>query len=77
MNPEVVRRRAIRAADQAVLRGTAWAGYQAVVEYLDHYQPVRVREDLRETARANRALSGTTERTKQFAFTRLAEFAGV
>lgn len=29
------------AATQDGIRGTAWAGYQAVAEYVDHYSPVR------------------------------------
>lgn len=27
------------------IRGTAWAGYQAVAEYVDHYAPVRAKQD--------------------------------
>ena len=30
---------------QAGIRGTAWAGYQAVAEYVDHYAPVRATGD--------------------------------
>jgi len=30
---------------QAGIRGTAWGAYQAVVEYVDHYAPVRTRLD--------------------------------
>jgi len=26
---------------QADIRGTAWAGYQSITEYVDHYAPVR------------------------------------
>ncbi|WP_114905342.1 DUF932 domain-containing protein [Ornithinimicrobium murale] len=40
----------------ARVRGTAWAGYQSVVEYIDHYAPVRTKED-RATARARRLLT--------------------
>src|SRR4051794_24779737 len=36
---------------QAGIRGTAWAGYQAVAEYVDHYAPVRAKHDAA-TARA-------------------------
>lgn len=38
------------------IRGTAWGGYQAVTEYLDHYAPVRARNN-REAARATRLLT--------------------
>lgn len=41
---------------QAAIRGTAWAGYQAVAEYVDHYAPVRTRGDLA-AARATRLLT--------------------
>jgi phage/plasmid-like protein (TIGR03299 family) len=53
---------------QANIRGTAWAGYQAVVEYLDHYAPVR---DTRHTAtaRATRLLtSDEPAKTKRAAW---------
>jgi phage/plasmid-like protein (TIGR03299 family) len=43
---------------QAGIRGTAWAGYQAVAEYVDHYSPVRIRGD-KATARAVRLLTTT------------------
>jgi phage/plasmid-like protein (TIGR03299 family) len=46
------------APTQNGIRGTAWAAYQAVTEYVDHYAPVRV-NDGHETARATRLL--TTE----------------
>jgi hypothetical protein len=37
---------------QAAIRGTAWAGYQAVVEYVDHYAPARgTNPDLARAAR--------------------------
>lgn len=38
------------------IRGTAWAGYQVVAEYLDHYSPVRAKAN-REVARATRLLT--------------------
>jgi phage/plasmid-like protein (TIGR03299 family) len=41
---------------QADIRGTAWAGYQAVAEYVDHYAPVRTKDD-ETTARAARLLA--------------------
>jgi phage/plasmid-like protein (TIGR03299 family) len=40
---------------QANIRGTAWAGYQAIVEYLDHFSPAG--SDQR---RAERVLTSTT-----------------
>jgi phage/plasmid-like protein (TIGR03299 family) len=40
---------------QAGIRGTAWAGYQAVAEYVDHYAPVRAKTDTA-TARASSLL---------------------
>jgi phage/plasmid-like protein (TIGR03299 family) len=47
---------------QAGIRGTKWAGYQAVAEYIDHHSPVRTRGD-KATARAARLLT-TTEPTR-------------
>jgi len=47
---------------QANIRGTAWAGYQAVVEYLDHHAPVRDSRNAA-TARATRLLT-SDERAK-------------
>ena len=44
------------AETQAGIRGTAWAGYQAVVEYVDHFAPVRDKRDAA-TARATRLLT--------------------
>ena len=41
---------------QAAVRGTAWAGYQAVVEYVDHFAPVRAKTEPG-TARARRLLT--------------------
>lgn len=46
------------AATQAAIRHTAWAGYQAVAEYVDHYSPVWTRQD-KVTARAARVLTTT------------------
>jgi phage/plasmid-like protein (TIGR03299 family) len=43
---------------QAGIRYTAWAGYQAVTEYIDHHSPVRTRHD-KATARATRVLTTT------------------
>ncbi|WP_433270626.1 DUF932 domain-containing protein [Actinosynnema sp. CS-041913] len=52
------------APTQACIRGSRWAGLQAVTEYLDHYQPATS-----EAARAGRVLTSTTVlRRKQHAF---------
>ncbi|MCM4078259.1 DUF932 domain-containing protein [Paractinoplanes hotanensis] len=54
----------IREADtQKAIAGSRWAGYQAITEYLDHFQPAKD-----ETARANRVLTGTTGELKLTAF---------
>src|SRR3546814_6226282 len=45
---------------QAGIRDTAWAGYQAVAEYVDHYAPVRTKAD-EHTARAARVLTSRSE----------------
>ena len=57
---------------QGAIRGTAWAGYQAVVEYVDHYAPARATGQDAVTARAVRLLTtdGPT-RTKQAAWAHL------
>ncbi|MFJ2758780.1 DUF932 domain-containing protein [Nocardioides sp. NPDC087217] len=44
------------AETQANIRGTAWAGYQAIVEYVDDFAPVRARQE-KDTARAARLLT--------------------
>jgi phage/plasmid-like protein (TIGR03299 family) len=44
------------AATQTGIRGTAWAAYQCVAEYVDHYAPVRARSNAAH-ARAVRLLS--------------------
>lgn len=58
------------APTQATIRSTAWAGYQSVVEYLDHFAPVRGKDgDAATTARAERTLvqpAVTTLKTKAF-----------
>ncbi|HLU95995.1 MAG TPA: DUF932 domain-containing protein [Thermobifida alba] len=52
----------------AAIRGTAWAGYQAITEYLDHIAPVRGSGDA-DSARAERALtSGAAQALKARAF---------
>lgn len=38
------------------VRGTAWGGYQAVTEYIDHYAPVRAKH-AKDEARATRLLT--------------------
>lgn len=43
------------------IRGTRWAGYNTVTEYLDHYRPVRGEESV---ARAEGALDGPYVRQK-------------
>lgn len=61
------------APTQRAIAGTAWAGYQAVVEYVDHYAPARANgQDDAATARAVRLLTtdGPT-RTKQAAWAHL------
>jgi phage/plasmid-like protein (TIGR03299 family) len=60
------------AETQAGIRDTAWAGYQAVAEYVDHYAPVRTKGD-EHTARATRVLtSDDPDRIKRRAWTALA-----
>ena len=44
------------AATQSGIAGTAWAAYQSVVEYVDHFAPVRDKADAA-TARALRLLT--------------------
>ncbi|KNX35864.1 DUF932 domain-containing protein [Luteipulveratus halotolerans] len=57
---------------QAAIRGTAWAGYQAVVEYVDHFAPVRSNGQDVSAARATRLLtSDDPARIKQAAWNAL------
>jgi phage/plasmid-like protein (TIGR03299 family) len=57
-----------QADTQQHIRGTAWAGYQAVTEWLDHLQPARS-----DHHRANKVLTDTaTTAIKRHAFTLLA-----
>lgn len=49
------------------IRGTAWAGYQAVTEYLDHYAPVDGHRDAA-TVRAERVVTGQVSDLKTRAF---------
>jgi len=54
----------IRDADtQAAIKGTRWAGYQAITEYLDHVQPAK-----NPLARANRVVTGKVPEIKIRAF---------
>jgi phage/plasmid-like protein (TIGR03299 family) len=58
----------IRDADtQKAIRGTRWAGFQAITEYLDHYAPAKTAE-----LRANRAVAGPAAELKTRAFELLA-----
>ncbi len=58
-----------RTADtNANIRGTRWAGYQAITEYLDHFAPIADKANPA-TARAERvAVGGNTAQTKTRAF---------
>lgn len=57
----------IRDADtQAAIKGTRWAGYQAIVEYLDHCAPAK-----NQLVRATRAVSGPVNDIKSRAFSLL------
>jgi hypothetical protein len=60
---------------QAGIRDTAWAGYQAVAEYVDHYAPVRATKKQggdEASARATRVLtSDDPDRIKRRAWTAL------
>ncbi|MFD8494247.1 DUF932 domain-containing protein [Amycolatopsis sp. NPDC059657] len=49
-------------------KGTHWSGYQTVVEYLDHFAPVRDDQNAARI-RAERALLGKAKDTKEAAFT--------
>jgi hypothetical protein len=52
------------APTQDAIRGTRWAGLQAITEYLDHYSPAQ-----NETVRANRVLtSASMTQRKQRAY---------
>jgi phage/plasmid-like protein (TIGR03299 family) len=58
----------IRDADtQKAIKGTRWAGYQAVTEYVDHFAPAKT-----DTVRATRALTGAGAELKTRAFELLA-----
>jgi phage/plasmid-like protein (TIGR03299 family) len=54
----------IRDADtQAAIKGTRWAGFQAITEYIDHYAPAKDA-----MVRANRAVTGPVAELKTRAF---------
>jgi phage/plasmid-like protein (TIGR03299 family) len=54
----------IRDADtQAAIKGTRWAGFQAITEYIDHYAPAKDA-----ILRANRAVTGPVAELKTRAF---------
>jgi phage/plasmid-like protein (TIGR03299 family) len=55
------------AETQQAIKGTRWAGYQAVTEYLDHFAPAKT-----DTVRATRALTGAGADIKSRAFELLA-----
>lgn len=57
-------------ANMSNIRGTAWAGYQAVTEYYDHAAPVTGRRD-EEEVRATRSASGQLDSIKSQAFARM------
>lgn len=54
----------------AEIRGTNWAGYQAITEYLDHFSPIpaTVNEHFARTARAEKILAGKMNKFKERAF---------
>ena len=59
------------AETQAGIRGIAWAGYQAVAEYVDHYATVRAKNDAA-SARARRLpTSDEPTKTKRLAWSAL------
>jgi phage/plasmid-like protein (TIGR03299 family) len=59
------------AETQQGIRGTAWAAYQAVAEYVDHYAPVRAKREAA-VARATRLLtSDEPTKTKRLAWSLL------
>ena len=59
----------------AAIRGTRWAGYQAITEYLDHHTPVGPKRDAARV-RAERAISPATTALKSRAFDLLSLSSG-
>lgn len=58
-----------QADTQAGIRGTAWAGYNAITEYANHVAPARgTNPDLKNTARAERVITGTADDVMEHAF---------
>jgi phage/plasmid-like protein (TIGR03299 family) len=60
-----------QAETNAAIRGTRWAGYQAVTEYIDHFAPVDGKRDAA-AVRAERVVSGAVTDIKTRAFDLLA-----
>jgi len=59
----------VDAATNANIRGTRWAGYQAVTEYLDHAAPVHGKTTVDKAVnRALRAIDGSVVEVKERAF---------
>ncbi|MFD6113761.1 DUF932 domain-containing protein [Streptomyces yangpuensis] len=73
-NNELTRWNTIRnlfehADTQAGIRGTAWAGYNAITEYANHVAPARgATFDLKSAARAERVITGTADDVMERAF---------
>ncbi|MFD0723942.1 DUF932 domain-containing protein [Streptomyces globosus] len=54
---------------QAGIRGTEWAGYNALTEYANHVAPARgATAELKSAARAERVITGTTDDVMERAF---------
>lgn len=57
------------AETQSGIRGTAWAGYNAITEYANHTAPARGKTpELKSAARAERVISGTADGVMEHAF---------
>lgn len=63
---DVMRGLFVDAETQRSIAGTRWAGYNAVTEWADHFQPVRSKDET--TARAMSALFGAGDDLKAAAF---------
>lgn len=57
-----------KGTELAGIRGTAWAGYNAVTEYVDHFQNPRVDKSVKLQARAKSLLFGNGAKLKADAF---------
>ncbi|WP_455403025.1 DUF932 domain-containing protein [Streptomyces bambusae] len=58
-----------QADTQAGIRGTVWAGYNAITEYANHVAPARgTSPELKSAARAERVITGTTDSVMEHAF---------